>query len=712
MAVYKCRVCGAVIDEATFGAVEDLTQCPICHAPANFEKIEDSGIASPSSGAPQTGSAPTSVYEPHELDYDEKLVRHDTTMRGMEEIHQMAVTGETLGAAMATRLPIPSWDEVLFLGAQLNPPPLDMDAPVELRTVIGASARKPLVIEGPVFVSHMSFGALSQEVKTALAKGSAMARTAIASGEGGILPEERSAAYRYIFEYVPNAYSATDENLAAADAIEIKIGQGTKPGMGGHLPGAKVTERIAQLRGRKPGEDIQSPSRFPGLNSKEDLRRMVADLRRRSGGRPIGIKIAAGHIEDDLAWCLFALPDFVTIDGRGGATGSSPFLLREASSIPTLYALSRARRYLDACSSNVDLIITGGLRTSADFVKALAMGATAIAAATGSLMAAGCQQYRLCDSGNCPMGIGTQDPELRSNLDVEKAAHRVANYLSVSFKDLATFARCAGADSVHDLSLFDLATTNAEMAKYTGIPFVGQPRSPEMKARPASTQTHAVHAAAAGQETWTAMKVPEETPASGSTAELGNNTEAKETTQRMASNKYEGTQTEKNLQAAFAGESQARNKYTYFASEARKQGFEEIAAIFERTAQNELAHAKIWFKELNGIGDTLGNLQAAAAGEHYEWTEMYDDFAKTAEKEGFTDLAFKFRAVGTIEKRHDARYEQLVKNMQDDQVFTKPKEVAWECRNCGYITKGTSAPEVCPVCLHPKAFFEVEDFDV
>ena len=171
--------------------------------------------------------------------------------------------------------------------------------------------------------------------------------------------------------------------------------------------------------------------------------------------------------------------------------------------------------------------------------------------------------------------------------------------------------------------------------------------------------------------------------------------------------KYEGTQTEKNLLAAFAGESQARNKYTYFASKAKKDGFEQIAALFLKTADNEKEHAKMWFKELEGIGSTAENLKAAADGENYEWTYMYEEVAKTAEKEGFGELAKKFRAVGAIEKHHEERYRALLKNVEMQQVFEKSEVKVWECRNCGHIVVGTKAPDVCPVCNHPQSYFEV-----
>lgn len=171
--------------------------------------------------------------------------------------------------------------------------------------------------------------------------------------------------------------------------------------------------------------------------------------------------------------------------------------------------------------------------------------------------------------------------------------------------------------------------------------------------------------------------------------------------------KYSGTQTEKNLEAAFAGESQARNKYTYFASVAKKQGFEQIANLFLKTADNEKEHAKMWFKELNGIGDTAENLLAAAEGENYEWTDMYEDFAKTAEEEGFTELAHKFRLVAAIEKHHEERYSALLHNVETAEVFKRSEIKVWECRNCGHIVVGKEAPEVCPVCNHPQSHFEI-----
>lgn len=465
MARYRCSVCGYVYDEEKEGVpFEKLKVCPVCGQPADrFVRIDEEESA----GGEISQEA---AMENQELAYDSQFVRHDPGCRYMEEIHQMAVTGKSISGSMGTQMAMPGWDDILLLGAQLNPPPLNDDDPVDTTTVIGKHAKRPMILRNPVYISHMSFGALSKEVKVALAKGSAMAGTAMCSGEGGILPEEKAAAYKYIFEYIPNQYSVTDENLRSSDAIEIKIGQGTKPGMGGHLPGEKVTEEIAAIRGKTPGQDIQSPSKFPELNTKEDLKQMVDMLRKRSDGRPVGIKIAAGRIERDLEYCVYAQPDFITVDGRGGATGSSPLLLREATTIPTIYALYRARKYLNSVNSDISLVITGGLRVSADFAKALAMGADAVAVASAGLIAAACQQYRICGSGNCPVGAATQDPKLRSRLKVDAAAQRVANFLNVTLEELKMFARITGHSALRELCVTDLAAISREISEYTNIP--------------------------------------------------------------------------------------------------------------------------------------------------------------------------------------------------------------------------------------------------
>lgn len=468
MMVYKCSVCGYVFDEEKEGRpFSELTECPMCKQPA--EKFEP--VSSDENGqiVETAGTSDLVSEDGQDLNYPKETRKTDSNYRYMKEIHEMAVTGKSAIEAMGTQMKMPNWDDILVLGAQLNPPPLEEHADVSLRTVIGKHAKKPMVLDMPVYISHMSFGALSRETKIALAKGSAMAGTAMCSGEGGVLPEEKAAAYKYIFEYVPNLYSVTTENLTTSDAIEIKIGQGTKPGMGGHLPGSKVTPEIAAVRNKPLGKDVISPSKFPGINTKEDLRQMVDTLRECSEGRPIGIKIAAGRIEKDLAYCVYAEPDFITIDGRGGATGASPAIIRDSTSVPTVYALYRARKYLDSVNADIDLVITGGLRVSSDFAKAIAMGADAVAVASAAMVAAACQQYRICGTGMCPVGVATQDPELRERLHMDAASKRVANYLKCSAEELRTFARITGHENIHDLSVDDLCTISREISEYTNI---------------------------------------------------------------------------------------------------------------------------------------------------------------------------------------------------------------------------------------------------
>lgn len=471
MAKYVCNVCEYVHDEEITGQQwDDLPvdwACPICDSPKGyFTKLdeEDSVPATPENKLEKAEEAPTPV------DLQKTMAAAEPYF---VDIQAIARSSQTINEPMRTKEPVISWDEILFKGAQLARLPLNQEDPVMTTTVIGPRANKPLVIETPIYISHMSFGSLSKQAKTALAKGSAAAKTLICSGEGGILPEEFDAAYRYIFEYVPNQYSVSEENMKKVDAIEIKIGQSAKPGLGGHLPGNKVTPEIALIRGKKEGEDIISPSHFKDIRTKEELKSRVDWLREKSGGRPIGVKLAAGDIEADLEFAVYARPDFITIDGRAGSTGSAPKFVKASTSIPTLFALSRARKYLDENDAEgISLIITGGLRISSDFAKALAMGADAVAISTAALIAIGCQQYRVCNTGKCPVGIATQDPELCRRLDVDQAARWLENFLRVSTDELRSFARLTGNDEVHKLSIRDLCTTNSEISNHTAIEHV------------------------------------------------------------------------------------------------------------------------------------------------------------------------------------------------------------------------------------------------
>lgn len=465
MAVYICTVCDTEYDEdreaVPWNELPADWLCPVCDSGKAFWR--------------RVGAEPDTFEDRQETTQESRLFIEpqkveDSHESSWADINAMAESGTSILEPMQTRAPVIGWQDILIQGAQLSRTPLNHEESVDMTTTIGPRAARPMTIATPIYISHMSFGALSKEAMIALARGSKRMKTAIGSGEGGILPESRNNAYKYIFEYVPNHYSATEENLRAADAIEIKFGQSAKPGMGGHLPAGKVSREIADIRGFAEGADIISPAHFDDITSREDLKKKVNWLRGVSGGRPIGIKIAAGHIEQDMDFALFAGPDFITLDGRAGGTGASPKYVKSSVGIPTPFAIYRARKYLnDRRIHHVSLVCTGGLRVSSDFAKAIALGADAVAISTSALIAIGCKQYRICNSGKCPMGIATQDPQLRQNLDIDHAATRLYNFLKVSTSELEDFTRLTGHARVHDMSLLDVRTTNSEISGHTEI---------------------------------------------------------------------------------------------------------------------------------------------------------------------------------------------------------------------------------------------------
>lgn len=470
MIKHECIVCSYIyddsIEEKPWNELDDDWLCPICGSgKVYYKEIETSK---------SQGEIAPKVEKITSIDYDSNFLRsQDDVEEHLEHIHTMAITGKSIVEPMRTKNHIISWDDILIKGAQLHKFPLNKNEEVSIKTIIGKNAKQALKLEMPIIVTHMSFGALSKEVKLSLAKGSAAVKTAMSSGEGGILEESLENSFKYIFEYVPNKYSVNDENLKKVDAIEVKIGQSAKPGMGGHLPKEKVTKEIAIIRGKKINDDIISPARFNEIKNQNDLKNLVESLRQITDGKPIGIKLAAGDIEGDLKIAVYANPDFITIDGRGGGTGASPKFVKDSTSIPTLFALYRAKQYLNKVNrTDIDIIITGGLRISSDFAKAIAMGADAVAIGTSLLIASACQQYKICNSGNCPVGCATQDETLRKRVKVEAAAKRVENFLKVSAEELRDFARLTGNEDIFYLNINDLCTTNSEISNHTNIKHV------------------------------------------------------------------------------------------------------------------------------------------------------------------------------------------------------------------------------------------------
>ncbi len=369
---------------------------------------------------------------------------------------------------------LPRWDQIQILTAQLARQPLLDDVPVGTELVVGPRADKPLKLNIPIFVSDMSFGALSEEAKVALSKGAEWAGTGICSGEGGMLPDEQSANSRYFYELASARFGWSLEKAAACQAFHFKAGQGAKTGTGGHLPGDKVRGRIAEVRGIPEGQSAVSPSTFADLHSPEDYRRLADEVREASGGIPIGFKMSAQHIEADIDFALQASADYIILDGRGGGTGAAPNIFKNNISIPTMAAIARARRHLDrAGAGDVTLIATGGLRTDADFIKAMALGADGVAIANSAIQAIGCLGMRACNTNNCPVGIATQKSQLRARLIVDASAERLKNYLDATIELMCVMARACGHDHLSKFNTDDLTTFERSIATLTGVPYGG-----------------------------------------------------------------------------------------------------------------------------------------------------------------------------------------------------------------------------------------------
>jgi glutamate synthase domain-containing protein 2/nitrite reductase/ring-hydroxylating ferredoxin subunit len=370
---------------------------------------------------------------------------------------------------------LPRWSDLQFVTAQLARVPQLDDAPVGTELVIGPESAKPLKMDIPLFVSDMSFGALSFEAKVALAKGAELAGTGICSGEGGMLPEEQAANSRYFYELASARFGFSMDKLAGVQAFHFKGGQGAKTGTGGHLPGEKVKGKIAEVRGLEPGTPAVSPARFPEWDDEKGFRHFTDEVREATGGIPIGFKLSAQHIEDDIDAALRIGVDYIILDGRGGGTGAAPLIFRDNISVPTLPALARARKRLDeqGASGRVTLIITGGLRTPADFAKALALGADGVAVSNSALQAIGCLGMRACHTNNCPVGIATQKEDLRGRLPVDVAAERLARFFGASVEMMKILARACGHTHLHELRREDLTTWNRDVAYLTGVHFGG-----------------------------------------------------------------------------------------------------------------------------------------------------------------------------------------------------------------------------------------------
>jgi len=463
---------GTEYEPLAFKAKEETNWLCMCKHSANPPYCDGSHANLPSENANQTKAPQTKALGGINSTSEEPTLKriHDMAQHGLENTGHH---GE-MAAMGVPRTQLPQWDDIQLLTAQFASKPLQETTAVGTELIIGPNADKPLKLEIPLFVSDMSFGALSEEAKIALAKGAEQAGTGICSGEGGMLPEEQQSNSRYFYELASAMFGYNETQLTKVQAFHFKGGQGAKTGTGGHLPGAKVTEKIAQVRGLRAGQDAISPPTFTDLSTPAEYKKFADRVREISGGIPIGFKMSANHIEADIDFALQASADYIILDGRGGGTGAAPKLFRDHISVPTIPALARARHHLDKLGrDDITLIITGGLRVPEDFIKAMALGADGVALSNSALQAIGCVGARMCNTNNCPAGIATQKPELRQKLDIVKSADRLERFFNASVQLMKVMARACGHDHLNQFNQSDITSWKKEITELTGIEFAG-----------------------------------------------------------------------------------------------------------------------------------------------------------------------------------------------------------------------------------------------
>jgi glutamate synthase domain-containing protein 2 len=391
----------------------------------------------------------------------------------MAEIKNAADKGKSLLCSMGSLKKMPfSLSDFHFVPAQVFKIPLNTTEEVSIKVVIGNGAKRPLKVASPIMFSGMSYGAVSKKVRMVLAKVALKLDLGLNAGEDFVLPEEiEIAAKNLIVQYSAGRFGVSEEILKKSAAVEIRFGQGAYPGWESLLPAEKVPLEVAKSMGLKEGEDALSPAHHPDIRNEEELRKKIDWLRELTGGVPIGAKIGCGNVEKDVEVLANSGVDYIALDGFGAGTGATDFFVRENFGIPIVVALSRADRHLKklAIRNRVSLIAGGGLRTSADFAKCLALGADAVYIGTSALIAINCQQYRICHTGHCPTGVTTNDPALIQRLDVEEGIRKLTNFINVSNLEVTNFLRIVGKDDIKKLGLEDLVALKKEIAEVTGV---------------------------------------------------------------------------------------------------------------------------------------------------------------------------------------------------------------------------------------------------
>jgi glutamate synthase domain-containing protein 2 len=391
----------------------------------------------------------------------------------MTALSNIADTGVSPLTSMGSLKKMPlSLQDLHFLPAQVSKIPLNMDEKVNTEVIIGPQADKPLEVSSPIIFSGMSYGAVSKKVRLILASVASKLNFAVNSGEDVVLPEEIELAQKQlIIQYSPIRLESSQKALKRCSAVEIRFGQGAYPGWLSRLPGSKMSGELAEIFGRKEGEDEFTPAHHPDITNKEELREKVQWLKEQTGGIPVGAKIGCGDVEADVEMLAECGVDFIALDGFGGGTGATEVFVREHVGVPIVAALPRADRHLRKIGKrdSITLIAGGGLRTSADFAKVLALGANAVYIGTAALIAINCQQYRICHTGLCPTGITTNNPDLLQRLDVNEGIRRLTNFMTASNLEIANYARIVGKDDVRMLGKEDLVALKQELAEVTGV---------------------------------------------------------------------------------------------------------------------------------------------------------------------------------------------------------------------------------------------------
>ncbi len=412
----------------------------------------------------------------------------------INDIHIKAELGRYRMRGFSLFKKIPTWDDLTFMPGTLTRFVIEGYREKCLtKTIIGPNAKKPLELDIPVYITGMSFGALSYEAKTALARGATMAGTATCSGEGGMIPDERRYSSKWFYQLIQSRYGFNPNHLRLADAVEFFIGQGCKVGLGGHLMGQKVTDQVAEMRSLPAGIDQRSPARHPDWMGPDDLALKIQEIREATDGQiPIQLKLGAARVYDDVRMAAKTGPDSIYIDGMEGGTGAGPHLATEETGVPGIAAIRQARKALDDVgkSGDITLIYAGGIRNGADLAKAIALGADAVAIGHSALIALNCNKdipeadfptemgveagycYH-CHTGRCPVGITTQDPVLRQRLDPDAAAIRVYNFLHTLTIEAQLFARACGKTNIHSLEPEDLAALTMEASACAQVPLAG-----------------------------------------------------------------------------------------------------------------------------------------------------------------------------------------------------------------------------------------------